>query len=57
MLERAVVAFDKGGRGDLDQVPEHQTALDEAFHFGGSNSTIADCSIASGAFRADFRTA
>ena len=32
VLERAVVAFDKGGRGDLDQVPEHQTALDEAFH-------------------------
>ena len=33
MLERPVIAFDKGGRGDLDQVPEHEPALDEAFHF------------------------
>ena len=32
MLERPVVTFDKGGRGDLDQIPEHEAALDEAFH-------------------------
>jgi hypothetical protein len=32
VLERAVVAFDKGGGGDLDQVPEHEAVGDEAFH-------------------------
>ena len=32
MLERPVGAFDKGGRRNLDKVPEHEAALDEAFH-------------------------
>ena len=32
VFERAVVPLDQGGRGDMEEVAEHEAALDEAFH-------------------------
>jgi hypothetical protein len=32
VFERTVVPLDQSGRGDMEQVAEHEAALDEAFH-------------------------
>ena len=40
MLKRPVIAFDKGRRGHLDEVAEHQASGDEAFHGDTETSEI-----------------